>query len=143
MFAIVALPYAEYRDLPRSEHRWLLICRSRYADEAGVAFPTIRQLAVDFGFSIASVSRYLTAMEVFGVFERDRLRPGGRYRYLIALPFRPQKFGRVSGLKHSVSQAETRVANLSENPDKVTNQNRKYVTSSYPDLSVFPGCIRL
>ncbi len=112
MFQIVGVPYAEYRDLPRSEHRWLLICLSRYADETGVAFPTIRQLAVDSGFSIASVSRYLTAMEVLSVFERDRLRPGGRYRYRIAMPLRPRKFGRVSGLKHPVSQAETRVANL-------------------------------
>jgi hypothetical protein len=110
MFATVGIPFAEYRSLPRSEYRWLLICLSRYADEAGVAFPTMRQLAIDSGFSLASVSRYLATMEDLGVFQRDRLRGGGRYRYVIAGSYRPQRFGRVSALKTRVSQCETREA---------------------------------
>jgi len=111
MFATVGVPFAEYRSLPRSEYRWLLICLSRYTDEAGIAFPTMRQLADDSGFSLASVCRYLAAMAALGVFQRTRLRGGGRFRYVIALPYRPQRFGRVSGLKTRVSGRETREAN--------------------------------
>ena len=121
MFQIVGVPYAEYRDLPRSEHRWLLICLSRYADETGVAFPTNGSLPSipDFrsprSADIAPRWRCLACSSAI-----DRLRPGGRYRYRIAMPLRPRKFGRVSGLKHPVSQAETRVANLPKHLKKKT-----------------------
>src|SRR3954469_24822607 len=70
----------------------------------------MRQLAADSGFSLTSVSRYLAAMENLGVFQRDRLRGGGRFRYVIAAPYRPQRFGRVSALKPCVSERETREA---------------------------------
>jgi len=60
----------------------------------------MRQLAIDAAMSLASVSRYLKAMHEEGVFQRERLPGGGRYRYTL-VTF-PRKSGhrvmRISGL---------------------------------------------
>ena len=110
MFQIVAVPFDAYASLPRPEHRWLLTCFSRYADRAGKAFPSLRQLARDARMSLASVSRYMTAMERLGVFQRQR-RPGGRYLYVLAEAYRPRWPGRekrgVPALDRGVSGAGT------------------------------------
>ena len=91
-------------------HRWLLTCFSRYVDRAGKAFPSLRQLARDARMSLASVSRYMTALEQLEVFHRQR-RPGGRYVYQLAEAYRPRWPGRagrgVSAVRQGVSKAET------------------------------------
>ena len=78
MFQIVAVPFDAFQALPCAKSRWLLICFSRYVDKAGKAFPSLRQLARDAGISLASVSRYMTALERLGVFQRERS-AGKRY----------------------------------------------------------------
>jgi|SRR4051794_13798779 len=109
LFSIVAVPFDAYAALPRAEHRWLLTCFSRYVDRAGKAFPSLRQLARDARMSLASVSRYMTALERLGVFQRQR-RPGGRYVYQLAEAYRPRWPGRVPAEKQAVSQAATQEA---------------------------------
>jgi hypothetical protein len=113
LFSIVAVPFAEYAALPRPEHRWLLTCFSRYVDKAGKAFPSLRQLARDARMSLASVSRYMMAMEQLGVFQRQR-RPGGRYLYQLAEAYRPRWPGRekrgVPAPERGVSQVGTQEA---------------------------------
>jgi DNA-binding transcriptional MocR family regulator len=110
LFSIVAVPFVEYAALPRSEHRWLLTCFSRYVDQAGKAFPSLRQLARDARMSLASVSRYMAVLERLEVFQRQR-RPGGRYVYQLAETYRPRWPGRtgrgVSAGRQGVPRAET------------------------------------
>src|SRR5689334_22206452 len=93
MFAIVAVPFEAYAALPTSQHRWLLTCLSRYADKAGKAFPSLRQLARDARMSLSSVQRYMASMADLGVFQRER-KPGGRYLYTLAEAYRPRWPGR-------------------------------------------------
>jgi hypothetical protein len=109
VFQIIAVPFDAYRDLPTSQHRWLLTCLARYADRAGKAWPSMRQLAADARMSLASVCRYLAAMHDLGVFQRDR-RPGGRYCYQLAAAYVPRWPGRVPAVKHAVSGAGTQEA---------------------------------
>jgi hypothetical protein len=109
MFQIVAIPFDAFQALPRPEHRWLLTCFSRYVDRAGKAFPALRQLAADARMSLASVSRYMAAMERLGVFQRQR-QPGGRYRYTLGEAYRPRWPGRVPVPQGGVSQAGTQEA---------------------------------
>src|SRR3954447_2949929 len=94
VFQIIAIPFDAFQALPCAKSRWLLTCFSRYVDKAGKAFPSLRQLAPDARMSLASVSRYMTAMERLGVFQRDR-KAGGRYRYILAEAYRPRWPGRV------------------------------------------------
>jgi hypothetical protein len=118
LFAIVAVPFDAYAALPRSEHRWLLTCFSRYVDKAGKAFPSLRQLARDARLSLASVSRYMRTLADLGVFQRQR-KPGGRYVYQLAETYRPRWPGRaaeradrrVSAPERGVSKAGTQEAN--------------------------------
>jgi len=117
LFQIVAVPFAEYAALPRPEHRWLLTCFSRYVDRAGKAFPSLRQLARDARMSLASVSRYMTALHELGVFQRQRM-PGGRYLYQLAEAYRPRWPGRVPAEKRGVSRAETQEANPTKQIEK-------------------------
>jgi hypothetical protein len=119
VFQIVAVPFDAFQALPRAEHRWLLTCLARYADRAGKAFPSMRQLAADARMSLASVSRYLKAMADLGVFQRQR-RPGGRYRYTLAESYQPRWPGRVSAEKRGVSEAGTQEAK----PDKHSFKRR-------------------
>jgi DNA-binding transcriptional MocR family regulator len=118
LFAIVAVPFDAYAALPRSEHRWLLTCFSRYVDRAGKAFPSLRQLARDARMSLASVSRYMTVMERLGCFTRER-KPGGRYLYQLAEAYRPRWPGRpkpaVPAPQPSVPQTETQQAKPEKN----------------------------
>ena len=61
--------------------------------------------------SLASVSRHLKAMAEEGVFQRERLPGGGRYRYTLAEPYRlrwPRERERVPQVQNRVSQAGTR-----------------------------------
>src|SRR3954447_421941 len=106
LFAIIAVPFEAYAALPRPEHRWLLTCLSRYADQAGVCWPSMRQLAADARMSLSTVCRRLSEMADLAVFQRTR-KGVGRYVYQLAEAYRPRWPGRVSGPKHSVSQAET------------------------------------
>jgi hypothetical protein len=117
VFQIVAVPFDAYQALPRSEHRWLLTCFSRYADRAGKAFPSLRQLARDARMSLASVSRYMASMERLGVFQRQR-KPGGRYLYQLAEAYRPRWPGRVPALQGGVSQAGTQEAKPTKQTEK-------------------------
>jgi DNA-binding transcriptional MocR family regulator len=110
VFQIVAVPFDAYQALPCAKSRWLLTCFSRYVDRAGKAFPSLRQLAWDARMSLASVSRYMTALERLGVFQRQR-QPDGRYRYVLAEAYRPRWPGRagrgVSAARQGVARAET------------------------------------
>lgn len=90
MFQIVAVPFEAFQSLPSAQHRWLLVCLARYVDKAGTAFPAMRQLAQDAGISLATVSRRLADLARLGVFQRERLPGGGRYRYVLAEPYRPR-----------------------------------------------------
>ena len=111
MFSIIALPFDAYAALPCARGRWLLTCLARYANRAGEAWPTMRALAKDAAMSLASVSRYLKAMAEEGVFQRERLPGGGRYRYTLAEPYRlrwPRERERVPQVQNRVSQAGTR-----------------------------------
>jgi DNA-binding transcriptional MocR family regulator len=117
LFQIVAIPFDAFQALPCAKSRWLLTCFSRYADKAGKAFPSLRQLACDARMSLASVSRYMTAMERLGVFQRER-RPGGRYRYVLAEAYRPRWPGRVPASQRSVSQVGTQQAKSTKQIEK-------------------------
>ena len=121
MFAIVAVPFDAYAALPRPEYRWLLTCLARYTDPEGCCWPSMRQLAQDARMSLASVCRYLGAMQKLGVFQRDR-RPGGRYRYRLAAVYIPRWPGRVSAPKHGVSDAGTQEAK----PAKQSFKERRF-----------------
>ena len=81
MFQIVAVPFEAYAALPCPQHRWLLTCLARYADRQGSCWPSMRQLAVDARMSLATVCRRLAELAQPGVFQRERLPGGGRYRY--------------------------------------------------------------
>ena len=124
MFAIVAVPFDAYQALPCAKSRWLLTCFSRYADRAGKAFPSLRQLARDARMSLASVSRYMTALERLGVFQRQR-KPGGRYIYTLGEAYCPRWPGRekwgVPAPDRGVSGAGTQEAKLAKQSFK---QNR-------------------
>jgi DNA-binding IclR family transcriptional regulator len=72
VFQIIAIPFDAFQALLCAKSRWLLTCFSRYVDQAGKAFPSLRQLARDARMSLASVSRYMAAMERLGVFQRER-----------------------------------------------------------------------
>jgi hypothetical protein len=109
VFQIVAVPFDAYQALPCAKSRWLLTCFSRYADRAGKAFPSLRQLARDARMSLASVSRYMTALERLGVFQRQR-KPGGRYIYTLGEAYRPRWPGRVPAGKQGVSGTGTQEA---------------------------------
>jgi hypothetical protein len=104
VFQIVAVPFEAFQALPCAKSRWLLTCFSRYVDKAGKAFPSLRQLARDARMSLASVSRYMTALERLEVFQRQR-RPGGRYVYQLAEAYRPRWPGRVPAPQGGVPQA--------------------------------------
>jgi DNA-binding transcriptional MocR family regulator len=114
LFAIIAVPFDAYAALPRPEHRWLLTCLSRYIDQAGAAFPSLRQLARDARMSLSTVSRRLKEMADLSVFQRTR-KGAGRYCYVLAEAYRPRwpgrDPGRVSAEKHRISQAGTQEAN--------------------------------
>jgi DNA-binding transcriptional MocR family regulator len=117
VFQIVAVPFDAFQALPQPAHRWLLTCFSRYVDRAGKAFPSLRQLARDARMSLASVSRYMTALERLGVFQRQR-RPGGRYVYTLTVAYRPRWPGRVSAPQGGVSQTGTQQAKPEKHLDK-------------------------
>jgi hypothetical protein len=108
LFSIIALPFDSFQALPCAKSRWLLTCLARYTNRAGEAWPTMRQLAIDAAMSLASVSRYLKAMHEEGVFQRERLPGGGRYRYTLAEPYRLRWPERVSLAQNRVSPAGTR-----------------------------------
>src|SRR3954451_1344492 len=107
LFSIIALPFDAYAALPCAKSRWLLTCLARYTNRAGEAWPTMRALAKDAAISLASVSRYLRSMAEAGVFQRERLPGGGRYRYTLAEPYRLRWPERVSRLQNRVPQAGT------------------------------------
>ena len=117
MFQIIAVPFDSFAALPSPAHRWLLTCFSRYIDKAGAAWPSLRQLAQDARMSLASVSRYMTAMERLGVFQRQR-KPGGRYRYVLAEAYRPRWPGRVPAPQPGVSQAARQQAKPTKHVEK-------------------------
>jgi hypothetical protein len=124
VFQIIAIPFDAFQALPSAQHRWLLTCFSRYVDKAGKAFPSLRQLARDARMSLASVSRYMSAMEQLGVFQRER-KPGKRYLYTLAEAYRPRWPGRA---KPGVSPSELGVSRTETpeqaNPEKQTERAR-------------------
>src|SRR4051794_14662323 len=126
VFQIVAIPFDAFQVLPCAQSRWLLTCFSRYVDKAGKAFPSLRQLARDARMSLASVSRYMAAMERLGVFQRQR-KPGGRYLYQLAEAYRPRWPGRVPAPQGGVSQAGREEANPIK---QVENQRSIYDDSA-------------
>jgi Predicted transcriptional regulators len=104
MFATLILPFDSYRELPTPTHRWLMQCLARYADRAGKAWPTMRQLAEDARMSASTVCRRLKELAGQGCFTRER-KGVGRYVYTLAEPYRLGRPGHVSGVKHGVSRA--------------------------------------
>jgi DNA-binding transcriptional MocR family regulator len=120
VFQIVAVRYDAYAALPSPTHRWLLTCFSRYVDRAGKAFPSLRQLARDARMSLASVSRYMTALERLEVFQRQR-RPGGRYVYQLAEAYRPRWPRRVPASEQGVSGVGTQEANPIKHEKRFAN----------------------
>jgi len=125
VFQIVAIPFDAFQSLPCAKSRWLLTCLSRYVDRDGKAYPSLRQLARDARMSLSSVSRYMTAMEQLGVFQRQR-QPGRRYVYTLAEAYRPRWPGRpkptVSAEKQAVSRVETHKAK----PDKYIEKTYEF-----------------
>lgn len=117
MFQIVAVPFEAHRQLPTPAHRWVLLCLSRYADKAGVCFPTMRQLAADARLSLSTVQRRLKELAELGVFQRVR-RGVGRYVYTLAEAYRPSWKPRVSGVGRRVSGDDTPEANPHKQPEK-------------------------
>ncbi len=109
MFAVIAVPFDAYRQLPNSQHRWLLTCLARYADRDGKCWPSMRQLATDAKMSLATVCRYLASMAALGVFQRER-KPGGRYCYRLVEAYVPRWPGRVPAPKRGVSEGGTQEA---------------------------------
>jgi hypothetical protein len=107
LFSIVAVPFEDYAALPSPAHRWLMTCLARYADRAGCCWPSMRQLAVDARMSVATVCRRLAELAQRGVFQRERLPGGGRYRYTLAEPYRLRWPERVSPVQNRVSRAGT------------------------------------
>lgn len=105
MFAIIAIPFDAYRQLPSPQHRWLLTCLSRYADKAGRCWPNMRQLADDARMSLSTVCRRLREMDELAVFHRER-QGRGRYVYTLAEAYRPRWPGKEN---RGVSGAELRV----------------------------------
>ena len=71
--------------------------------------------------SLASVSRYMTAMERLGVFQRER-QPGSRYVYQLAEAYRPRWPARskiaVPALKPRVPQDGTQQVNPTKYVEK-------------------------
>ena len=88
MLDFILIPTKSYFDLPDDRCRSLLVCLLAHTDKAGVCFPNMRQIAEIVGCSPATVCRRLRVMEGLGVFQRERVRAGGRYRYTIAEPYR-------------------------------------------------------
>jgi len=128
LFQIVAIPFDAHAALPGPQHRWLLTCVSRYVDKAGKAFPSLRQLAHDARMSLASVSRYMTALEQLGVFQRQR-KPGGRYVYILAEAYRPRWPGRVPIPQAGVSQAgrqEAKPTKYVEKGQEIRDENAQW-----------------
>ena len=107
MFQIVAVPFEDYAALPSPAHRWLVTCLARYADRQGRCWPSMRQLAVDARMSVATVCRRLAELAQRGVFQRERLPGGGRYRYTLAEPYRLRWPERVSAAQNRVPQVGT------------------------------------
>ncbi len=120
----ILIPTKSYFDLPDDRCRSLLVCLLAHTDKAGVCFPNMRQMAEIVGCSPATVCRRLQLMEGLGVFQRERVRAGGRYRYTIAERYRraPKLLSAaaeaavslvkrcVSGWQPSVSEAATQKA---------------------------------
>ena len=104
-FAVVAVPFDVYRELPSPAHRWLLACLARYTDKGGKCWPSMRQLADDARMSLSTVCRRLAEMAALGVFQRTR-RGRGVYRYTLEEPYRPRWPGRVSAAQPRVSGDE-------------------------------------
>ena len=88
MFQIVAVPFDAFQALPSPAPLAADVFQP-LRRPGGKAFPSLRQLAQDARMSLASVSRYMTALEQLEVFQRQR-RPGGRYRYQLAEAYRPR-----------------------------------------------------
>ena len=71
MFAIVAVNFEAFQDLPPPEFK-LLVALLRYANRAGGCCPSLSQLAGDIRASAPTVSRYLDKLEARGCFTRER-----------------------------------------------------------------------
>lgn len=151
-FSTVAVPFATYRDLPTAQHRWLLICLSRYADRDGKCWPSIRQLAADSKMSKSSVQRYLADLSHLGAFTRSR-RAGGRYQYAISAPFRPAFRDNIDGRKpvpangRTVPIAGAHISNIKKHQeipcdsDRWTPRLRAWTKSGFwlPQWGEIPG----
>lgn len=89
MFAIVSYSFDAYADLDPGPYK-LLVAMARYSDNAGECYPLYRQLAADIRKSVATVSRWMAALEEAGCFTRRRMAGGGRYLYTLAERYRPR-----------------------------------------------------
>src|SRR3954453_19710188 len=73
--------------------------------------------AGDARMSLASVSRYMTALERLEVFQRQR-KPGGRYVYTLAEAYRPRWPGRVPAREPGVPQGARQEAKPTKQIEK-------------------------
>ena len=103
-FPTLAVPFDPYRDLPRADSRWLLLCLARYADRDGRCWPQMRRLAEDARMSLSTVCRRLVEMARLGCFTRER-QPGRRYVYTLAEPYRLGWRGRDPASETAPEQA--------------------------------------
>lgn len=113
MFAIVAVNFEAFQDLPPPEFK-LMVALVRYANRVGGCCPSLTQLARDVMASVPTVSRYLDKLEDRGCFARER-RPGGRYFYTLTERFRPRwPEPAMAGVKHPEKPAEPAIAAVKE-----------------------------
>jgi predicted transcriptional regulator len=132
LLAFVLIPLDSYFDLPDDRCRSLLVCLLAHTDKNGVCFPNMRQMAEIVSCSPATVCRRLKLMEERGVFQRERMRAGGRYRYTIAEPYRraPKLLSTaaeaaVSLVKCSVSEWQPGVAGAATQKADSAKQSHK------------------
>jgi predicted transcriptional regulator len=132
LLAYVLVPLDPYFDLPDDRCRSLLVCLLAHTDKNGVCFPNMRQMAEIVGCSPATVCRRLRVMEERGVFQRERLRAGGRYRYTIAEPYRraPKLLSAaaeaaVALVKRCVSEGQPGVSGAATQEAKLPKQRYK------------------
>jgi len=134
-FSIACIDFDAARHLQPGPYK-LYTALARYADKAGECFPLYRQLGEDVGVSIATISRWMAALDAAGVFIRKRLAGGGRYLYTLAEAFRPQL--PVSKMKNRFSQREKQEAN----PAKHSRNSIRYEGELPDERAKWPARMR-
>src|SRR4051812_5690677 len=91
----------------------------------------MRQIAEIVGCSPATVCRRLRVMEGLGVFQRARVRAGGRYRYTIAEPYRRALNLRSAAAETAVSVVKRSVSGRQPGVSEAATQEAEPPKQSY------------